>query len=260
MEIFSWVTYCQKFIELKLKGFLDYTCVNNEMNKEIYMMLVISKLLNVDISKFTYCGDCRQEVKNHFEKLSSYFGVITGYCADVSEQRNGTDAKVLDCCLDFKIGKSIKSKKAGFEMRFDGNYQRWKVPKNNINRLLVMYVPLIGYLYIFPTGLIEMIVNREIEDLPFDISNYDNKDIFQECNFSGKTVFYIDCDYIQACMGVYMNKYCNNDKIKRLLGDNSTTVKIDTDDYNKYLENIWKLDINIKINNNNNSIITKPAF
>ena len=138
---------------------------------------------------------------------------------------------------EFKIGDNDTSNRAGFAVTYNENKNRWDIDNYHHDRLLVMYVPLTGKLYIFPLRLIAMIINKKVYDLPFKQSYYDDDKIFKHYNFNGKDVFYIDCDCIQDCMPTFMKKYCDNKNIRDLLA-NGNVAEVDKEEYSAYMENI----------------------
>ena len=239
--ILQWITESFRYLKVNINNYADYKSVNKVMNAEFYMMMVVSNMLKIPVCEFIYCGDCRKEVKDNFDNLCIYFGVITGYCADISEQKNGTDAMVRGCGLDFKIGDNDTSNRAGFAVTYNENKNRWDIDNYHHDRLLVMYVPLTGKVYIFPLRLIAMIINKKVYDLPFKQSYYDDDKIFKHYNFNGKDVFYIDCDCIQDCMPTFMKKYCDNKNIRDLLA-NGNVAEVDKEEYSAYMENIKNIE------------------
>lgn len=211
--------------------------VKSDMNYEIFMLEQISKQLKIPVSHFFYCGDNRMEVLTHFWNLCKLRNIVPSYQAQLEWQKMGADYIVNGVLLDLKVVYKNYGNRASFNLIKDEKSGLWRFPNEMGNRVIAPYLTGNNTQYLFPVMLITDIVNRNIEGLPFDISNYNNQSLFNYRFKNNRDLFNIDCECIQKCVKPYLDKKSNYNYVTMLLG-NYSPIKVDKKELDEYLNSI----------------------
>ena len=229
-------------------NYMDYVKVINSMNCELYILEILSIIYDTPTSMVVYCGDDRKEIQQHYHKVCNMLNIRTLYNDDVQYQRSGADYIMNGVILDLKTSPKDYDNRASFILEYDTNVHEWRFSPDVDNRLIVHFNVKTYELYIFPTRLVEMIVNRKLRELPFDSANYHNRQLYNEKKCNGKYLFNINCDILQKCISTFLDKYCTNNYVKAMLRM-CNVAQIDKNNFKEYsalLNNLYKCKSNYK--------------
>ena len=188
------------------------------MKNEIQFLKVVPKIYTVPLSDFNYFVFDDNESKNVVK--NAFTDSVPNIIYSTTEQGNGNDFRYKGLSLDLKVnGKRYD--RPFFELyNKNGKYTYGKAADSHI---IVSIMAKDSMIYSFPASLIEMIVNRNIQDLPLPQDFYHTNKYFYQFDdmetlkAKGKTGFAINPDILQSCIRYYLSYYCSNSDMCYLL-------------------------------------------
>ena len=210
--------------------------VQKSLKGEIYMLRYISKFTDIQSNEFTFGGDKRAEIRTYFDKVCSYNDIFPLYNDNVNQQKSGGDYCYKGIFIDLKTNKEDKER-ACFELykNSDGLYH-FKQSKDNL--IIACYMKKYNEVILVASGLIEMLANRDVKQLPIPSNFYCSNMFGTSENYSNKEVtnVYIRYDILKKLVRYYNAYYCTNDTVKYFLG-NGFTLPVSASEYNEYMRN-----------------------
>ena len=217
--------------------FMQYLNDTKEsMKNEMFLLPYICKLTDIQASDFTYGGDDRKECKEYFDKVCKYNKVYPKYNTDVKQQLIGGDFCWHNLLLDVKANDK-KYTRACFELYKFNNTLRYKVPSDGL--VIICFMKNKGEGILVPTGVIEMIANRNTGNLPLDDNFYFSNDYHEYVKSEKENIvnICISIDVLKKLVRYYLAYYCTNNNLRYLLS-NGYTFSVDMDKYNTMVKSI----------------------
>lgn len=211
--------------------------VQKSLKGEIYMLRYISKFTDIQPNEFTFGGDKRKDIRTYFDKVCSYNDVFPLYNDNVNQQLSGGDYCYKGLYIDLKTNKEDKER-ACFELYKDNNnLYHFKQSKDNL--IIACYMKKYNEVILVASGLIEMLANRDVKQLPIPSNFYCSNMFSTSKNPYDKEVtnVYIRYDILKELVRYYNAYYCTNDTVKYFLA-NGYTLPVSASEYNEYMKNV----------------------
>lgn len=229
----------KKFIKFTKDGdkLQKINTVKNSIKGEIYILKYIANFTDITASDFTYGGDDREEVQTYFDKICAYNNIHPLYNKDLNQQLAGGDYCYKGIYIDLKTNGEDKDR-ACFELYKDDNgVYHFKQAKDNL--IIACFMKKHNELILVASGLIEMLANRDVKQLPIPSNFYCSNLFFMGKNPSDKEVtnVYIQHEILKKLVRYYNTYYCTNDTVKYLLA-NGYKFPVGTSEYNNYMKTV----------------------
>ena len=211
--------------------------VKKTMKDELFLLPYISKLTGIRDIDFVYGGDNRKDVKTYFNKLCEINSIRPQYNDNVEQQKAGADFYYKGVYIDVKANGEMWSN-ACFEMYKDkDNRYYFKLPRDSY--IIASFIKKTGKLLLVTSGVIEMLVNHDIKDLPVDYNFYFSSKIKTGNNekSSDITNVYINAVELEEILKAYITYYCDNTNTKGFLS-RGCIIDIDMSEYKKYTSTV----------------------
>lgn len=211
--------------------------VKNSIKGEIYMLRYISNFTDIQANEFTFGGDKRKDVRTYFEKVCAYNDIFPLYSDDVNQQLSGGDYCYKGLFIDLKTNGANKER-ACFELYKSSNgLYHFKQSKDSL--IIACFMKKYSELILVASGLIEMLANRDVKQLPISNNFYCSNMFSMGDNPSNKEItnVYIRYDILKKLVRYYNAYYCTNDTVKYFLA-NGFTLPVSTSEYDDYIKTV----------------------
>lgn len=222
---------------MELISLQDIEDTKKAMKDELFLLPYISKLTGIEDFKFTYGGDYRQHIKDYFDRLCEINSIKPIYNDNVEQQKAGADFYYKGVYIDVKSNGEIWDN-ACFEMyKNKDNRYYFKLPRDSY--IIASFIKKTGKLLLVTSGVVEMLVNHDIEDLPVDCNFYFSNKIKTGNNnkSSDITNVYINAVELEEILKAYITYYCDNTNTKCLLS-RGCIISVDMNEYKEYIKQL----------------------
>lgn len=227
--------YRKRLIEVQY-----YEQTKKTMRDEMFLLPYISKLTGIKDSDFTFGGDNRAVIEKHFDKLCTLNGVNPKYNNDVNQQKAGADFYHKGLFIDVKCNDE-KWENACYELyKNKDSLYTFNKPKDCY--IIASFMKKTGELLLCTNGLIEMIVNQDIKELPLSDDFYftDKLKMYQNKTHADITNACINSQELKKVLQPYASYYCDNTNAKRLLS-RGCIIDVDMEKYREYIKSVKEL-------------------